>query len=363
MIFLGDVRTLESTTMLPTYHVLLAVAERLAGHHSDGLLRHINLAGSLLLPVVVWMMVQRHEPKEAGRRTVQWFFMPLLFPLYFLIYTDVWALIPMLVMQHLALSRRHLLAAIAGLVATLMRQDMIIWVGLAWLIVVLDGFDFGTWRLTTRAQMRSALLRGLPLFSILVAFAVFYVWNKGVAVGYRHLNPTTFNPTNIAVFLLCAWAVFLPLNLAALPRVWRLLRRPLPLLVGGIGFVLYLALFSNTHQFNGPDLRFYLRNELLVWMTDFRWIRAAAYVPMAWMAATLYVTPLAEPRLRVLLPVALLSAGLHPLIEPRYYLPALTLFQVWRCRGDSVAEHALLAIYVATTTWVMWGIVNDRFFL
>jgi alpha-1,2-glucosyltransferase len=84
---------------------------------------------------------------------------------------------------------------------------------------------------------------------------------------------------------------------------------------------------------------------------------------MAWMVLSLCVIDLAEPRLRIMYLVAPLSVGLHPLIEQRYYLPALTLFQVWRPPAGGRIENALLASYAVVTLWVMWGTLSGRFFL
>jgi alpha-1,2-glucosyltransferase len=182
-------------------------------------------------------------------------------------------------------------------------------------------------------------------------------------VGDRNKHEIGFSPTNIAYFLLCAWFVFLPQNLQAVPRIGALLRRPANIALLVVGFALYMVTYANTHQFNGPGLRFYLHNEGLYWLTKYTWIRAAAFVPMAWMVLTLCVTRLADARLHILFLIAPLSVGLHPLIEPRYYLPALTLFQVWRPTTGARWENAMLVLNVIVTAGIMWGITSERFFL
>jgi len=75
-----------------------------------------------------------------------------LFPFFFLVYTDVWPLAAMLATQLGALRRRYVLAAVAGLAATLLRQDMIVWVGMAWLLVLLGDSDFLAWRREWRTR-------------------------------------------------------------------------------------------------------------------------------------------------------------------------------------------------------------------
>jgi len=326
----GDFQTYQSTTMLPGYHAILALLERIIGYHDDALLRFLNLLGSLLLPVFVWRLVAMYAPQEAGRRTVQWFLMPLLFPLFFLVYTDAWALAAVLATLFSALRRRFLVAGFAGLAACLLRQDMITWVGMAWLLALLGDLDIHSWRKSWRRELKPAIIRGFPLLVVLLSFAGFFLW---------------------------------PQNVQALPRLWRLLRNPLCLALLAAGFAIYMGTYANEHMYNSPEFRFYLRNEGLYWMTKYTWIRAVAFVPMAWMVLTLCVTRLAEPRLYIFYFVAFVSVGLHPLIEQRYYLPALTLFQVWRPTTDARWENELLVMYATISPLIMWGITREYFFL
>lgn len=361
--FIGRLEIHAVLTMIPGYHAVIALLERAVGYHDVALLRRLTLLGSLLLPVFVWKLVAIQSPQRAGLRTVQWFFMPLLFPFFFLAYTDVWAITSVLATLYWALRGRRLLAGLAGLVAVLMRQDMVIWVGMAWLLVVLGETRLDSWRRDWRNCLEAGFARGLPLLSVLLAFLTFFLWNGGVAVGDRARHYVGLNLTNVACFLLCAWVVFLPQNVRAAPSILRLLRRPLCVGLLLAGFALYMGTYANRHPFNSGELRFYLHNEVLYWLTQYAWLRALAFVPIAWMVLTLCVTRLAEPRLYILYLVAPLSVGLHPLIEQRYYLPALTLFQVWRPDAGAGGERALLASYVAIAPIVMWGIVTERFFL
>jgi alpha-1,2-glucosyltransferase len=359
----GKFEIFAGTTMIPTYHAILAAAEWATGYDSIGLLRFVNLLGSLLLPLLIWQLVAMYAPQESGRRTIQWFFMPLLFPFFFLVYTDAWTLAAVLATQLSALRRRYVLAAVTGLAAALLRQDMIVWVGMAWLLVLLEDSDVLAWHREWRSLLRRGFVHGLPLFLVMLSFLSFFLWNHGIAVGDRTRHEVGFNPTNIACFLLCAWFVFLPQNVRAIPRILGLLRRPVCIALLVAGCALYMGTYANTHEYNREGLRFYLHNEALYWLTNYTWIRATAFVPMAWMVLTLCVTDLAESRLRIMYLVAPLSVGLHPLIEPRYYLPALTLFQVWRPTAGGHWENALLASYVVITLWIMWGTISGQFFL
>jgi len=358
----GTYAVIPQLTMIPGYHAVLALVERVTGFHDVRQLRLVTLLGSLALPFLVWRLTAMHWRQEAPRRTLQWFFMPLLFPLYFLVYTDAWGLVAVLATQLCALRRRYALAAIAGIAATLVRQDLIVWVGVAWLLALLEGFDPARWRDEWRGRLGAGLRRSWPLLVVMLLFVAFVLWNRGIAVGERERHALTLNPTNIACLLLCAWLVFLPQNIAALPRIRGLLRRPSCIALVVAGFAFYMGTYANAHPYNGEQLRYFLHNEALHWLTAYPWIRGAVFVPMAWMVLTACVTNLAEPRLRVLYVIAPLAVGLHPLIEQRYYLPALTLFQVWRQPAGERAENATLVWYAVGAIAIMWGIVSLRFF-
>jgi alpha-1,2-glucosyltransferase len=361
--FSGSFQILQATTMLPTYHLVLALIERAVGHHDIQLLRLINLLGSLMLPALIWLLVSDDSQRDPGRRAIQWFYMPLIFPFLFLVYTDLWSLVALLAMMHFVLRERYLLAALAALAATLLRQDMIAWVCVAWVLIMASSTSAFASRREAQRSIVVALAQGWPLVLILIAFAFFLLWNGGIAVGDRSHHEIAFNVTNVACFLLCAWLVFLPQNVEALPRIWRLLRRSICITLVIVGFAIYMATFANEHEFNSAKLRFYLHNEVLHWLTDYKWIRAAAFLPMAWMVLTACVTPLAQPRLHILYLAAPLSIGLHPMIDERYYLPALTLFQVWRPAMPERWENLTVAINLLITPLTMWGIVSERFFL
>jgi alpha-1,2-glucosyltransferase len=98
-------------------------------------------------------------------------------------------------------------------------------------------------------------------------------------------------------------------------------------------------------------------------MTLREWIRALAFIPMAWMVATACVTRFSDPRMYLLYVIGPLAVGLHPLIEQRYYLPALTLFQIWRPSSGDRWENFTLLGYLVLVPIVTWGITYRRFFL
>ena len=361
--FTDNFTILGSTTMIPSYHAVLALIARLIGRYDDNLHRLITLLVGLAMPWLAFRMVKLHAPLEAGRRTVQLFYFPILFPFFFLIYTDVWTTTAIIATCLCAMNRRFLLAGLTGLAAVLLRQDAVIWVGLAWLLVAFDGCAMILRQLEWRKIIANAGVRGLPLLTVMLLFVGFVFWNKGVAVGDRSQHQSGFTVTNIYVFLFYGWLMFLPMNLEAVPRILTLLRKPAVVACLALGFLIYMGTYSNTHGYNGEGMRFWLHNELLYWPTKFLSVRALGYLGVAWMALTMCVTRLPQPRLYWLYAVALLAAAMHPLIEPRYYLPGLLLLQICRPKLDERWENAQLVFNILLSAGLMFGTVTMVFFI
>lgn len=350
-------------TMLPGYFAAMAAALSPLGDFNDHAARSLNLVVGLALVPFSLGLARSAWPQAAEMKAAQAFFQPLLFPFFFLVYTEAWSLAALAGMLLATFRHRFWLAALAGLAGTAMRQDFIAWVATAYALAALEGWEGRASIAALARRGWDAARQAYPLLLVLLAFAAFVAWNGAIAMGDRSVHESGINLTNLYFFLLCAWLVFLPQNLEALPRIARRLRDPRVAIALVAAFAAYLATYSNTHPYNQEHLRFFLRNEALYWMTREPLLRAALFVPMAWTALMFLSTPLAEPRHRLLLAVAPLAIVLHPLIEQRYYLPAMFLFTVWRAPLAPRWERATLGIWIAAGLLLLWGMCRGKFFL
>ena len=166
-------------------------------------------------------LVRSFEPQASTMRTLQFVFFPLLFPFWFLIYTDVYALM-WLLLALLALTRDRVhLAGILMIVSVLVRQTYIVWLALLglWTVVV-----------NSAAPRRQRITQGASFGIGTGLFLLFVMVNGGVAVGDQDRHPDfMFQTENLLFMLLCFFVMFLPLILSTLPQIARL--RP-ALLVG-----------------------------------------------------------------------------------------------------------------------------------
>ena len=77
----------------------------------------------------------------------------------------------------------------------------------------------------------------------------------------------------------------------------------------------------------------------------------------------LAVTRLPERRYEALYVLAPVACLLHPLVEQRYYLPALVLFNAWRPSAGPRVERLLLGLWIPAALAAMYGIARGAFFL
>src|SRR3546814_874244 len=100
-------------TTIPGYHLAVAALLKVASIESVAAMRAVGAGIGVACALVFWLIRRRLGDPHASRSAALLFFLPFLFPYYFLVYTDV--LSPLLVLCALlaTLERRHVLAALA----------------------------------------------------------------------------------------------------------------------------------------------------------------------------------------------------------------------------------------------------------
>jgi alpha-1,2-glucosyltransferase len=358
----GDMEVLPHLTVIPVYHAIIAGILSVIGAQSVAEARLVSFIGSAMSICVFYILAGRICPRERAIRMAQFVFLPILFPFFFLLYTDVWALTSVLWSFERALAKKVGQSAILAGLAIALRQPNLIWAVFIWLIFL--------WRReeSPRISVRCLLAWLRQTWSFLVlfgAFAVFVILNGGVAVGDRDKHDVAFNLSNVWFFLLLLAVLFLPNCLAAL-RVasgW-FFRKPV-LFSGGLLALLaiYLATYHTSHPYNGVEYWFFLRNRLLRWTTDGMVAKLITFIPVVVGAAGFVFTPLMDRSARLLQAFSILSVVVLPLIEQRYYLVPLSLFLLLRRGAPGSYEGAQLICYAGASLWLTYGIASNWFFL
>lgn len=321
----GNFEVSPHLTVLPIYHAIMAVVLSAMGAITVADARLANLLVSAISVWVFYRIAARLWPEERYLLTARLAFLPILFPMHFVIYTDGWALLFVLLAVERCLDGKNWQSALAIAIASLIRQPNVVWIVLLW---ILANTHPSSWRPRLESVFSNWRINSLPFFVLIVGFAALFLMNRGVAVGDRTQHAVSINFANVWFFGLCSFLFFLPEVWAGarpLSRLSRSARLWLALASTAV-LVLYLSTYHVLHQYNQPSLWFYLRNRLLYWTTSSEWVRLAVFVPVIFGLALFCFGRYQQPRFIWIVPIALLSILVMPLIEQRYYLVPLVFF-------------------------------------
>jgi len=340
----GDWQQHPMLTTLPGYHAVLAALvwpwiDPTAPTHHDLLRLFSMLMAATAFPLAYQLVRQSGgSALDAMRRTFAVAALPGITPLAFILYTDVTALVPLLLAVLLATSGRTALASVALAASVLVRQSHIIWLG--WIALQ------RAWALPRRDIVGQLRALAAPLL-LAAAFVAFVVYNGGVALGDRASHPSTrISLANLQFGLLFAWLLLLPLQVAALPRARAAIKaRPVLALPGVLLAIAFFFGFAPDHPYNQSMPEMSLHNGAIKFLLD-PWLRAAATPLVAWSLWAFQFTPMRDPRQHLLPWFFIVSLLPYWMVEPRYTLPALVLFVLLR-RGESERVETLLALWLA----------------
>lgn len=358
----GQWRVLPELTTIPGYHLLAAVV--LEALHGVSLqdARLLGAAFGLFATAGFHALRARLWPGTQTLATAQFLALPILAPLFFVVYTDVLAIGLLLWAAWANVDRRHWLAAalLAALVAV--RQHEIVWGGLFALFAV------------PRLDLRSALRHWretawalLPYALPLACFLAFWGWNGSISLSHSQsaLHPDFSLHAGNVLLALVVIGVLLPLQTAqgfaraaqAIARRPVLALAPLVLLFG------FWFCFRADNPYNGALPDFYLHNRLPVLIEHRPWIRSIAAIVATLAACALAATRVRPARARWLFAFAALFLAASWLVELRYVAVPLVLWLAMREHRSRTVEMATLALWLALAVWIMDGIVAQRLFL
>ncbi|MBK9119280.1 MAG: hypothetical protein IPM18_06705 [Phycisphaerales bacterium] len=368
----GDWTEALKLPMPPTYHLVVAGVARVFGPDL-WVLRLPNLIVAVAAIFVVDWVLRARWPQGDALGVALFACNPLLWPYVAFCYTEPLCLLGVLLAFGWHVRGRYLAAALALLVACLVRQSTMVWglFFLGWALLE----QLAPWAGLSRAAVgwghgdtggrtartpsppppnwHQAVMATWP-YMVLLELAAVYVLVVGFTQSHSVENALRPNRAQGYVLILTLGLLWFPRWVAALPGLWRVAGQPVLLRAAGCtalaGLVGLLALaFANPHPWNLDT--YYLRNWPLAAMTrdgGMRWAFSAAVVLIG---AALVVAARGAPYGRVLALAALCGAayvGAHYLVDPRYYvLPIYVLELLWPRKGSQrETARTLVAWYV-----------------
>jgi alpha-1,2-glucosyltransferase len=352
-------------TTLPGYHVIVGIVLWAFDAGSPGAARMVNAMFGLVAIAVFHAIRGRLHPSDRVRATAQFALLPILFPFFFLAYTDVLSLTLVLGAFLCTLKGRHLLSALLVVAAIGVRQNNVIWAVFlaAWAV-------WPHWALrkngtgeAVKASVGEAWAYALPC----LGFLGYWWWNGSVSysVAQSTMHPdATLHAGNVC-FTLFLVALLMPLQtLEGLQAFARRARQApgwwfLPVLT----FVFFAIFFDVDHPYNRLALGANLRNQWLVAVDAGQgaWILFGLLATAS--ACALAAMPLVRSEGRLLWPFAYVFLAASWLIEPRYAFVPLALYLTLRKPSGTKSEAATLALWAVLAVHLAIGIFGSRFII
>lgn len=337
------------------FHAAAAVFAWLTGWPTQEGIRLFVVLIAAVAILTFRSLVQSFDPQAGTMRTLQFALFPLLFPFWFVIYTDVLALLLLLLAVWTFTQGRFHLTGFLGAVGIAVRQTSVVWLAMlaVWTALV-----------NLNRPLRQQARQLLSFAGAAAIFVLFVLVNRGVAIGDRGSHPEMeLHTENLLFLLVCFFLMFFPLIASKLPRIVRL---P-PALLAGVALgsaLLFFGTFRVDHPYNAVASEdVFVRNEILRVMTSSTIARVAAWVTIVLAALSLFVIRLRQPIHYLIYPFAALAVMPVWLIEQRYYLPGFALFIAFREPASPAVERALLAMNALLSLYLFEGVVRGQFFL
>ena len=367
--------TIPSLTMPPTYHLLVGEAAKALQIDFFSGIRIVSSALSFIAIILAWAYYKDQKSPFILLQSSQLFFSPLLWPFYWILYTDIPSLILTLLSLILFEKQRYTLSAFACLISLFFRQHNIFWVLLIWLmameqtgciknlISIIHGSRKSFAQKSISAISQCVTSSGIYVIPI-ICFLVFVYVNNGIALGDRQAQHFSgIYPLQIFSCLFTLGLLLLPLHISNTGQILKYLKNHLwlPILLG-ILFVIYMKTFKIEHAHNFQS-DYFLRNWLLYFLDGHFWYKVAAFGLIALSLLSLIVTPLRKPSYYWLYPVTLLALLPVSLIEQRYYIVPFTFLMLFRKPKSITTESILLIWFIALSALITYGMSTMKFFI
>jgi alpha-1,2-glucosyltransferase len=339
----GDISLEPMISTLPGYHMVVAGIAYILRRDSISDLRSINLGLSVLSALVFYLLTFLTYGEYKPLKLFQYLFFPVLFPFFFLVYTDTFSLLLVMLGFSFVNLKKYNLSAIVGLISIVVRQNNIVWVGLMFLYAY---YDLNGLQLRQAGKTLSKLLIFCIVF---LSFGIFTIINQGVAVGDETMHPSfQLHMGNVYFILFLFFILFLPLNIYKFPSMIKFLSsKPWLLALLVPAYVFYMLSFKNDHIYNLINTEYFLRNIILVKATsNFVW-KTVFFIPIIYSLISLAVTSLNSARFYLLYPFTMLYLFPSWLVEPRYTLIPFALFILYKREMPTWLE------YLTATLWML----------
>lgn len=367
----GEIKQFHSLTTIPGYHAVAAFIGKHLHLSGPNHIRLISLLMVLASVIVMYFCLRKSVPEAALPRSLAFFFLPVMFPYNFLIYTHSLSILTILLGVYFYLDKRLWPCAAMLLLSLLVRQTNIIWVATITMMIVID--EWKQQAPLNFAQVKVWLVKLLPLILVFGAFAAFVIINGGIAIGDAKSHRVGMSVGNLYFYMVCFFLIFLPLIIYRSKSYWTQSKECTTLRIGinnreyklpiafiwlvAVFFIAYMLLFKVVHPYN--LIPGFVHNLIPQYFSSNIWLKATWIIPIFATVMGALVFKLTRPSAYILYPFFIALLLLHPMIEHRYYIPVMTLWLVFLSHQGKKMEWLLLgyfALLSATLVWVKFNL-------
>lgn len=345
-------------TTLPGYHYLVAFFLKIFQSDSLLMMRIISAIISLSSLYFIYKIAEILQAEKPNYLIAELFSNPIILPFFFLVYTDITALLMILICFYFNLKQKYLLAGFFALLSCTVRQTNIIWVFFIFLLSFIDLKEYNL------DSIKKFILNNSTFILTFILFIIFVKINKGIAVGDTSMHPPLkIKLGNPIFFLISMFIVLLPWQIANFYKIKSFLlsnKLYIPIFL----LLIYL-LFEHMrfdHPYNGIGGHIFLRNQLLYFAQKTDLNRLLFAIIALYSLLSIIVTPLKKNSFYWLYPVTFLLLASTWLVEQRYYIVSLVFFLLFK-KEENTNTRITLIYNTVLSVILLAGIYYDTFFL
>ena len=349
--------------MIPGYHFFIAFFAYVLQLSSLQSIRLLSLVFSITSVLIYYLIAKKISSEFSEHKTIEYYFFPILFPFFFLVYTDIFSLLVLLSAFYFALSKKYLLSGIASICSMLVRQNNIIWIAFICILIYFEKYG-----LKVNKSILKEYLKNIWMFVIgFVSFAIFFIINRGFAFKDSEMSPSfTLHVGNCLFFLFSFFFLFLPLNIDNFTKIVKFVKKYkfVSLIIITSVFLMYVFMFKNDHPYN--NIRgYFIRNFILIYYLDSGnlFVKSISFIPIGYSILSLIVTRLHKNVYYLIYPLTIIFLSLSWLIDQRYYLVPFTLFLLFKKEVSAKLEYFTIIWFIILALSFFGATLSRRWFL
>jgi alpha-1,2-glucosyltransferase len=360
--FLNNSYTMQpAITMPPGYHIIIFESMNIFGVSSFDYARIFTTLFLVLTLIPAFYAITR-----SWRKTLQFFFFPLFFIFYFLVYTDLTSLL-FIIMAIVALHyKKYNLSGIFFILSMLIRQNNFVWLIFGGVYILVEYCIYKEWKIFNTSTIKYLFNKCWTYMIGIILFGIFIILNQGLVIGDRDSHPMGLYTTNIYYILFLTFFMFLPIIILRFKDIilWIKSHKIISIIIIISGILLALFNFTNNHWYNNTTYQGsiintgILHNILLHIAIQNSTTRILFFIPIIIAVFYIIITKLKKPIYYLIYPFSILTIIESQMVDSRYYTIPFALFLIFREEGIDREEYYLLGYFILLALVMFGGVLR-----